>query len=38
MGSYSDDTFDYFRGWLIGQGEKVYNKVIKTAFFSRIHK
>ncbi|KZE36390.1 molybdenum metabolism regulator [Bhargavaea cecembensis] len=28
MGGCSDDTFDYFRGWLIGQGEEVYHKVI----------
>lgn len=28
MGGCSDDTFDYFRGWLIGQGEEIYNKVI----------
>ncbi|WP_065409045.1 DUF4240 domain-containing protein [Pseudobacillus wudalianchiensis] len=29
MGGCSDDTFDYFRGWLIGQGEEVYNKVMQ---------
>lgn len=28
MGGCSDDAFDYFRGWLIGQGEKIYNKVM----------
>ncbi|WP_231688100.1 DUF4240 domain-containing protein [Bacillus sp. FJAT-18017] len=28
MGGCSDDAFDYFRGWLIGQGEEVYNKVL----------
>ncbi|MCZ2257730.1 DUF4240 domain-containing protein [Sporosarcina sp. G11-34] len=33
MGGCSDDTFDYFRGWLIGQGEKVYNKVMKNHEF-----
>lgn len=29
MGGCSDDAFDYFRGWLIGQGEEIYNKVMK---------
>ncbi|UII56446.1 DUF4240 domain-containing protein [Cytobacillus spongiae] len=29
MGGCSDDTFDYFRGWLIGQGEEVYNRVLQ---------
>jgi hypothetical protein len=29
MGGCSDDAFDYFRGWLIGQGEEVFNKVLK---------
>lgn len=33
MGGCSDDNFDYFRGWLIGQGEKVYNKVMKNHEF-----
>ncbi|MBM7691557.1 hypothetical protein JOC77_000964 [Peribacillus deserti] len=28
MGGCSDDAFDYFRGWLIGQGEAVYNKTL----------
>ena len=28
MGGCSDDTFDYFRGWLIGQGETVYERVV----------
>jgi hypothetical protein len=28
MGGCSDDAFDYFRGWLIGQGEEIYNKVM----------
>lgn len=28
MGGSSDDAFDYFRGWLIGQGEVIYNKMI----------
>ncbi len=29
MGGCSDDAFDYFRGWLIGQGEEVFNMVLK---------
>ncbi|MBZ5753823.1 DUF4240 domain-containing protein [Metabacillus rhizolycopersici] len=29
MDGCSDDTFDYFRGWLIGQGEEIYNKVME---------
>ncbi|MCM3651392.1 DUF4240 domain-containing protein [Metabacillus litoralis] len=29
MDGCSDDTFDYFRGWLIGQGEELYNKVME---------
>jgi len=29
MGGCSDDSFEYFRGWLIGQGEEVYNKAVK---------
>ncbi|WP_144555454.1 DUF4240 domain-containing protein [Bacillus sp. X1(2014)] len=33
MGGCSDDTFDYFRGWLIGQGEEIYNKVMKDPEF-----
>ncbi len=28
MGGCSDDCFDYFRGWLIAQGEDVYNKTL----------
>ncbi|OCA88096.1 molybdenum metabolism regulator [Bacillus sp. FJAT-27225] len=28
MGGCSDDSFDYFRGWLIGQGEEAYNQVM----------
>ena len=28
MGGCSDDAFDYFRGWLIGQGEEIYRKVM----------
>jgi hypothetical protein len=27
-GGCSDDGFDYFRGWLIGQGRKVYETVL----------
>lgn len=30
MGGCSDDGFDYFRGWLIAQGEEVFNKVLKS--------
>ena len=33
MGGCSDDAFDYFRGWLIGQGEEVFNKVLKDPEF-----
>jgi hypothetical protein len=33
MGGCSDDAFDYFRGWLIGQGEKTFNKVMKDPEF-----
>jgi hypothetical protein len=29
MGGCSDDTFDYFRGWLIGQGEEIFNKAMQ---------
>ncbi|SDB82298.1 DUF4240 domain-containing protein [Shouchella lonarensis] len=29
MDGCSDDTFDYFRGWLIAQGEEVFNKVLQ---------
>jgi Protein of unknown function (DUF4240) len=28
MGGCSDDAFDYFRGWLIGQGEEIFQKVL----------
>ncbi|WP_127532143.1 DUF4240 domain-containing protein [Paenibacillus kobensis] len=28
MGGCSDDGFDYFRGWLIIQGEQVFDKVL----------
>ncbi|MNN13951.1 hypothetical protein D3C81_1270010 [compost metagenome] len=28
MGGCSDDGFDYFRGWLIAQGEEVFSKVL----------
>ncbi|MFD3502967.1 DUF4240 domain-containing protein [Streptomyces sp. NPDC058678] len=27
-GGCSDDGFDYFRGWLIGQGRKVFERII----------
>ena len=33
MGGCSDDTFDYFRGWLIGQGEEIFHKVLKDPEF-----
>jgi hypothetical protein len=33
MGGCSDDAFDYFRGWLIGQGEEIFNKVMKDPEF-----
>ena len=33
MGGCSDDAFDYFRGWLIGQGEEIYYKVMKDPEF-----
>ncbi|WP_409296784.1 DUF4240 domain-containing protein [Peribacillus sp. SCS-26] len=33
MGGCSDDAFDYFRGWLIGQGEETFNKVMKDPEF-----
>lgn len=33
MGGCSDDAFDYFRGWLIGQGEEIYNKVMEDPEF-----
>jgi hypothetical protein len=29
MGGCSDDSFDYFRGWLISQGQEVYEKTLK---------
>jgi hypothetical protein len=33
LGGCSEDAFDYFRGWLIGQGEEAYNKVMKDPEF-----
>lgn len=33
MGGCSDDGFDYFRGWLISQGEEVFNQVLKNPEF-----
>ncbi|MBM7605308.1 hypothetical protein JOC75_003331 [Metabacillus crassostreae] len=33
MGGCSDDAFDYFRGWLIGQGEVVFNKGLRDPEF-----
>lgn len=33
MGGCSDDAFDYFRGWLIGQGEEIYDRVMKDVEF-----
>ncbi|CAH8770418.1 DUF4240 domain-containing protein [Paenibacillus dendritiformis] len=33
MGGCSDDGFDYFRGWLIAQGEEVFTKAIKNPEF-----
>ncbi|OLS35573.1 DUF4240 domain-containing protein [Bacillus sp. MRMR6] len=33
MGGCSDDAFDYFRGWLIGQGQEIFNKVMKDPEF-----
>ncbi|WP_342429958.1 DUF4240 domain-containing protein [Neobacillus sp. FSL H8-0543] len=33
MGGCSDDAFDYFRGWLIGQGEEIFNQVMKDPEF-----
>ena len=29
----SDDAFDYFRGWLIGQGEEIFYKVMEDPEF-----
>ena len=29
MGGCSDDSFDYFRGWLISRGQKVYDKTME---------
>lgn len=29
MDGCSDDAFDYFRGWLIGQGKEIFDKVLK---------
>ena len=28
MDGCSDDTFDYFRGWLIAQGKETFEKVL----------
>lgn len=33
MGGCSDDCFDYFRGWLISQGQEVYEKTLKNPEF-----
>ncbi|MEY2196784.1 DUF4240 domain-containing protein [Neobacillus sp. BF23-41] len=33
MGGCSDDSFDYFRGWLISQGQEVYEKTLKEPEF-----
>ncbi|PGY06604.1 DUF4240 domain-containing protein [Bacillus sp. AFS031507] len=33
MGGCSDDSFDYFRGWLISQGQEVYEKTLKDPEF-----
>ncbi|MFJ5717852.1 DUF4240 domain-containing protein [Neobacillus sp. NPDC093127] len=33
MGGCSDDSFDYFRGWLISQGQEVYEKTLKNPEF-----
>lgn len=33
MGGCSDDGFDYFRGWLIAQGEEIFNKALKNPEF-----
>ncbi|PLT28531.1 DUF4240 domain-containing protein [Peribacillus deserti] len=30
MGGCSDDLFDYFRGWLIAQGEEIYKGVLNS--------
>jgi hypothetical protein len=30
-GGCSDDSFDYFRGWLISRGEKVFNAALTDA-------
>jgi hypothetical protein len=38
MGGCSDDGFEYFRGWLIAQGEDIFNKVLIDAeFLAEIH-
>src|SRR5437588_12176207 len=29
LGGCSDDAFDYFRGWLIAQGESVFENAMK---------
>lgn len=33
MGGCSDDCFDYFRGWLISQGQEVFEKTLKNPEF-----
>ncbi|QCJ41186.1 DUF4240 domain-containing protein [Bacillus sp. S3] len=33
MGGCSDDSFDYFRGWLISQGREVYQQTIENPEF-----
>jgi hypothetical protein len=32
LGGCSDDSFDYFRGWLIAQGRKVFEDALDYAF------
>ncbi len=33
MGGCSDDAFDDFRGWLIGQGEEIFHRVLEDPEF-----
>ncbi|MED4207527.1 DUF4240 domain-containing protein [Neobacillus mesonae] len=33
MGGCSDDSFDYFRGWLISQGRKIFEQTLKNPEF-----
>jgi len=33
MGGCSDDSFDYFRGWLISQGQEVFKETLKNPEF-----